>query len=189
MSFFSTKHFENNLYEFLHLRPLKINVPLDAAKTKFVDMQVTFGCHCFTESFVEGTHQDHHRYTHERELRAFDLARHECSLQLPQVIQTLLQGWVYDVIESLTYEAQIILASKPDRLVPYSIFFSLEKDKSATMPALIMFVKSAYEKALVAPPNTEKWRFRSLAGQVSGAFPPKPKPTRPQPKKKKKKAP
>lgn len=189
MSIFPTKHFENNLYEFLHLRPRKVEVPLDAAKTKFVDMHVTFGCHCFTESFVEGIHQDHHRYTHEKELRAFDLARHECSLQLPQVILDLLQGWAYDVLESFTYEAQITLASKPGGAVPYSIFFSLEKDKSVTVPALIMFVKSAYERALVARANTERKRFRSLAGQISGAFPAKSKPARPQPKKKKKKAP
>jgi hypothetical protein len=69
----------------------------------------------------------------------------------------------------------------------YSIFFSLRKDKRAQLPALQMFVKSAYLKPLVARSNAQHWRFLSLAGQISGAFPPKAK--KPKPTKKKKKAP
>lgn len=154
-------------------------------------MHVTFSCHCFTEGFSAEFHQDHHRYTYLGELRAFDPVRHECSLQLPAIIQKLLKGRVFDLGESWTYEAQIQLNSGPGVFVQYSIFFSLKKDKTIATPALVMYVKSAYQKSLgqMISATTKGQRFPSLAGQISGAFPPQSKPTRPQPKKKKKKAP
>lgn len=186
MSNFPSKKFEGTLYTFEHLDPLEMTLPLNAEGTTLIDMYVTFGCHCFTEEFNISQHQDHHRYTYKGELRAFDARRYECSLQLPQLMTAMQKGTIYNADESYTYAAHITLESMTGPQT-YSIFFSLQKDQSAPVPALRMFVKSAYLKPLVARTNAQSWRFVSLAGQISGAFPPKEK--KPKPAKKKKKAP
>lgn len=186
MSNFPHKQFEGTLYKFDHLDPVQMKLPLNAEGTNNIDLHVTFGCHCFTEEFDAGQHRPDHRYTYKGELRAFDVLRYECSLQLPQVMQAMQKGTIYNADESYTYAAHITLASI-DGPQTYSVFFSLQKDKSLRTPALRMFVKSAYLKPLVAKAGAQSWRFVSLAGQISGAFPPKEK--KPKPAKKKKKAP
>lgn len=186
MSNFPHKQFEGTLYKFDHLDPMQMTLPLNAEGTTIIDLHVTFGCHCFTEEFDAGQHRPDHRYTYKGELRAFDVLRYECSLQLPQVMQAMQKGTIYNADESYTYAAHITLASI-DGPQTYSVFFSLQKDKSVETPALRMFVKSAYLKPLVAKAGAQSWRFVSLAGQISGAFPPKEK--KPKPVKKKKKAP
>jgi hypothetical protein len=182
MTFFNAKQFMGVLYEFTHLNPKQIQVPLNSLKTAFVELHVTFGCHCFTESFDDAIHQEHHRYTHKGELRAFDVPRYDCSLQLPTIMQAMLAGTIYYAEESYTYVAQINIQGAQGTQA-YSVFFSLEKNKEIEEPALRMFVKSAYLRPLAAKKNAQTWRFVSLAGQISGAFPPKEK--KPKPKKKK----
>jgi len=186
MSNFHNKPFEGITYTFGHLQPLQMKVPLNAEGSLVIDMHVTFGCHCFTEGFDETLHRPDHRYTYREETRAFDLQRYQCSLQLPQLMQAMLKGTIYNADESYTYAAHITLPSIAGPQ-SYSIFFNLEKDKRAKEPAVRMFVKSAYLKPLVAKTNAQNWRFASLAGQIADAFPPKEK--KPKPVKKKKKAP
>ncbi|WP_342116635.1 hypothetical protein [Pseudoduganella sp. OTU4001] len=181
MSNFRHKQFNGKLYTFEHLAPIRVKVPLNASATSEVDLHITFGCHCFTEAFSSAKHQDQHRYIHKGELRAFDLLRHECSMQLPSVLERMLRGTIYRAGDSYTYSAQIELEFAAGTQ-SYSVFFSLEKDRTVQVPALRMFVKSAYLKPLVAKPNAQSWRFPSLAGQVSGAFPPQEKKTRPKKK-------
>jgi hypothetical protein len=185
MSNFAYKQFEGTLYKFDHLDPIQMKLPLNAIGTNIIDMHVTFGCHCFTEEFVAAQHRPDHRYVHDGEVRAFDTLRYQCSLQLPQVMQAMLKGTIYNADESYTYAAHITLAGLAGPQT-YSVFFNLEKDRGVQTPALRMFVKSAYFKPLVAA-GAQNWRFVSLAGQISGAFPPKVK--KPKPTKKKKKAP
>jgi hypothetical protein len=184
MSDFPHKRFNGTLYTFDHLAAMQMTVPLNAQATNVIDLHITFGCHCFTEGFDPARHFEPHRYTYKGELRAFDVLRHDCSLQLPKVMQAMLKGTIYNAEESYTYAAQITLESIVGSQ-SYSVFFSLEKDRNVQVPALRMFVKSAYLKPLVARPNAQSWRFPSLAGQVSGVFSPKEK--KPRPKKKEKK--
>jgi hypothetical protein len=186
MSSFPHKQFAGELYKFEHLEALQLKLPLNAEATNVVDLHVTFGCHCFTEEFDQANHRPDHRYTFKGELRAFDTLRYECSLQLPRLLQEMQKGTIYNADESYTYAAHITLESVAGPQT-YSIFFSLKKDKNAKTPALRMYVKSAYLKPLVAKANAQSWRFISLAGQISGVFPPKEK--KPKPAKKKKKAP
>lgn len=186
MSKFPHKQFEGTLYKFDHLDPLQMKLPLNAEGTNTIDLHITFGCHCFTEEFDADQHRPDHRYAYKGELRAFNTLRYECSLQLPQVMQAMQKGTIYNADESYTYAAHITLESVTGPQT-YSVFFSLQKDKSVEIPALRMFVKSAYLKPLVAKAGAQSWRFVSLAGQISGAFPPKEK--KPKPTKKKKKAP
>lgn len=186
MSNFPHKQFEGTLYKFDHLDPMQMKLPLNAEGTNTIDLHVTFGCHCFTEEFDPAQHRPDHRYTHKGELRAFDTLRYECSLQLHHVMQAMQKGTIYNADESYTYAAHITVPALAGPQT-YSVFFSLQKDKSVQTPALRMFVKSAYLKPLVAKAGAQSWRFVSLAGQISGAFPPKEK--KPKPAKKKKKAP
>ncbi len=186
MSNFPNKQFQGQLYTFGHLQPVQIKVPLNAQGGLAIDMHVTFGCHCFTEEFDAAVHRPHHRYTYKGELRAFDTLRYTCSLQLPQLMQAMLQGTIYNAEESYTYAARVTLESFQGPQ-SYSIFFNLKKDKQVSTPAICMFVKSAYLKPLVAKTNAKNWRFTSLAGQIAEVFPPREK--KPRPTKKKKKAP
>lgn len=186
MSNFPNKQFEGRRYQFGHLEPMQMKLPLNAGKTTFIDMHVAFGCHCFTEEFDASQHRPDHRYTYNGELRAFNTLRYECSLQLPRLMHAMQNGTIYNADESYTYAAHITVESISGPQT-YSIFFSLQKDCSVQTPALSMFVKSAYLKPLVAKTNAQSWRFVSLAGEISGAFPPKKK--KPKPAKKKKKAP
>jgi predicted RNase H-like HicB family nuclease len=181
MSNFPHKTFEGAVYEFHHLAPFLSNVALNAQATEHVSLHVSYSIHCFTEEFDSANHLDHHRYKHENELRAFDVTRYRCSLQLPALIAAMLSGTVYRAKhKNYTYVAQISLG---DQQQPYSIFFGLKNDASATVPTVRMYVQSAYLKPLVVSPSAQSWRFKSLAGQISGIFEvPKPKP-KPQKKK------
>lgn len=173
---FSAKEFMGQVYTFDHLKPYTVNVPLQSTMCPELPVSIRFGSHCFTEAFDHALHKDHHRYTHQGELRAFDLTRFECSLRLPAAITQLLAGKIYNANRSYTYVAQISL---PDPLgrENYSIFFSLERNKKVPEPALLMFIKSAYIKGLAAPKHAQSWRFSALAGQIAGVYPKK----RPQP--------
>ena len=182
MSNFPQKHFLGATYAFTHLKPIVQEIPLQTQKTSFLRVHVTFGCHCFTEEFDHHQHQQHHRYVYKGELRAFDLLRYECSLELPKVIGCLLRGRVYLADESYTYAAQITIESAAGPQ-GYCVFFSLEKDTKEVAPAVRMFVKSAYLRPTVVKQNAQGWRFVSWAGQLSGAFTAKEK--KPRPKKKK----
>ena len=179
VAYFHSKNFQGVEYHFTHLEPISTKVALNATATKHVELHVIFGCHCFTEEFDPNTHMDHDRYTFRGELRAFNVLRYECSLQLPVVLPSLLKGRIHRANDSLTYVAHII-ASTSQGLQPYSIFFNLEIDKEKPSPALKMYIKSAYLKPLVAKSNAQTWRFISLAGEMTGEFikVTKPRPTK-----------
>lgn len=183
MANFPKKTFQGVTYDFLHLDPFFKTISLDAKGTEHAALHVSFSIHCFTEEFDQAAHIAHHTYTHNNETRAFDLTRHNCSLQLPALINTMLTGKVYRAKNNnYTYVAQIALAGQNQ---PYSIFFDLKKDGGATgvVPTLRMYVQSAYLKPLVVSPHATNWRFGSLAGQIAGVFT---KPAKkPRPKKKK----
>jgi hypothetical protein len=166
---FPAKEFMGQVYTFDHLKPYTVKVPLQSAICPELAVSIGFGSHCFTEAFDHALHKDHHRYKHKGELRAFDLTRFECSLQLPGAITQLLSGKIYNANRSYTYVAQISL---PDPLgrENYSIFFSLERNKKVSEPALLMFIKSAYIKGLAAPKHAQSWRFSALAGQIAGLY-------------------
>lgn len=184
MSKFPAKRFEGAVYTFDHLAPLRVKVPLNAAGTQVIEMQVRFGCHCFSETFDPALHLDHHRYLHHGELRAFSPVRYECSRQLPAIIRALIKGTIYHAGPSYTYRALITLPSA-DQSQDYWVFFSLTPDRQSSGPALNLFVKSAYLKPHAPfPPHARNWRFPALAGQIAGVFQPKAKKPRPHKKKK-----
>lgn len=174
MTQFASKQYEGRTYTFEHLQPMTIGLQLNIKGRQHLhrlDIDVTFGCHCFTEAFVEGTHGAHHRYTHEGELRAFEPLRYECSLQLPQVMNGIEAGLIYRSDQSYTYVARITLTSEggPQE---YSVFFSLNRPaRNQQEPAsrLMMYVKSAYLAPLKARgKNARNWRFKGLVSEIAG---------------------
>ncbi len=172
MSDFPNKQFDGTTYTFGHLAPLALEVPLVVSGEPLtIPVNVTFGCHCFTEEFNEAVHLEHHRYAHRHEVRAFDLTRYQCSLLLPEVVQGITTGRIYLADQSYTYVAQIPLPPASG-LESYSLFFSLNKKRSAQAPAAEMYLKSAYLAPLKSKKNAQSWRFAALVGQVAGAFPP-----------------
>lgn len=174
MSNFANKTFDGQVYTFPHLQKITLSVDLViSSRPVIIPVHVTFGCHCFTEDFDSEKHGGHHRYTHLGEERAFDVERYQCSLQLPQVMNAMLTGTIYRADRSFTYVSQIVLPPSTG-LEPYSIFFSLEKTRKSAVPAVEMFVKSAYLSALKHSPNAQSWRFKALVGQKAEVFPAKP---------------
>lgn len=172
MSDFPHKAFEGKVYAFPHLARMTLSVELTVKGNPInIPVRITFGCHCFTEAFDPGKHTDHHRYAHLHEVRAFNVERYECSLQLPQVMQAMLGGKIYRADHNYTYVAQIAL---PPTLgtTAYSVFFSLEKTRKAQGPSVDMYVKSAYPSALKHSPNAQSWRFKALVGETADVFPP-----------------
>ncbi len=162
MSNFRNKHFEGALYTFEHLTPLTLDVSLTVKQELLsIPINVTFGCHCFTEKFDSDTHGEHFRYQHLTEVRAFDVERYQCSLHLPSVIQGIVSGTIYRSDQNYTYVTQINLPTLTG-LQPYSIFFSLEKTRRSVTPAVEMYVKSAYISALKSGSNAQNWRFKKL---------------------------
>jgi hypothetical protein len=124
MSDFPSKHFQGKRYEFTHLRPLQMTLVCGEANAQKIHIHTSFSIHCFTEAFDTAKHLDHHRYTFQQELRAFDPVRYECSLSLPDIIRGLARSKIYRASNSnYTYVAQIKLAESPQ---PYSIFFQLK---------------------------------------------------------------
>lgn len=177
MSDFPNKQFNGTTYTFGHLAPTSVHVPLVVAGQELtIPVHVTFGCHCFTEEFNEAMHQEHHRYTHRHETRAFDVTRYQCSLQLPEVLQGITRGRIYLADQSYTYVAQISLPPATG-MESYSLFFSLNRKRNADAPAAEMYLKSAYLSPLKSKKNAQSWRFAALVGEVSGAFPPPKAPT------------
>lgn len=170
VSDFPHKHFEGETYTFGHLAKTTLSVDLVvSAQPLQIPVHVTYGCHCFTEEFVEGKHGPHHRYSHLQEVRAFNVERYECSLQLPQAMVKMLDGKIYRADRSYTYVTQIALP--PDTgAQAYSIFFSLEKKRQSASPAVELYVKSAYLSPLKHHPNAQSWRFKALVGKTAGVF-------------------
>lgn len=170
MSDFAHKQFDGNLYTFNHLtkKTLAVNFDINADKV-VVPVHITFGCHCFTEEFDPKQHSDHHRYSHMHEVRAFDVERYQCSLQLPHVMDSMLTGKIYRSDKSYTYVTQIALPSAGGGQ-SYSIFFSLEKAKKQVDPAVELYVKSAYLSTLKHSANAQNWRFKALVGKKAGLF-------------------
>ena len=169
---FAVKQFEGHTYTFDHLQPRTIDLALQGRGQRHaLRVDVTFGCHCFTEEFDVVIHSDHHRYTHEGEVRAFDVERYGCSLHLPQVLTTIASGTIYRSDTSYTYVTKITLQSRTGP-VDYSMFFSLTKPSKAdkTKPAdrLLMYVKSAYPASLKSGPGAQNWRFKKLVCEVAG---------------------
>jgi hypothetical protein len=174
VSNFPNKSFEGKVYTFPHLEQMTLPIDLVVSQQPIViPVRITFGCHCFTEAFDPARHGDHHRYTHRGEERAFDVERYDCSLQLPQVMEAMRHGTIYKGDQSYTYVAQIMLPPETGRQ-PYSIFFSLNKTRNSSVPAVDLYVKSAYLSALKYSPHAQSWRFKALVGDIAQVFRPLP---------------
>ena len=175
MSCFPIKKFQGQVYTFAHLNgeTREINYEIDGIAKKII-IDVTFGWHCFTETFDSNIHNQEHVYKHKDHIRAFNLERYECSQHLPSSLDRLMNGLVYRSNQNFTYVLQIQISTSKGN-VPYSIFFSLSNIRKSNKLhsnkiVLDLYVKSAYLTHLKSGKNAQNARFRKIAGETAGFF-------------------
>ncbi|MGI9401036.1 MAG: hypothetical protein ACR2O0_07275 [Rhizobiaceae bacterium] len=92
MPTFKNKSIGGQTYDLKHLEPFVF--PLDVDTNQYL-VRVQFSCHVFTEKYVDAKHTPDLKYIHRGELRAFDVRRHEFSIDLPNFIQSQGNRSVY----------------------------------------------------------------------------------------------
>jgi hypothetical protein len=134
-----TKRIAGVTYDLNHLNPFFMDIAPKFPGAPTYRVRVSFGCHTFTREFKPADTPDV-RFTHKGETRCFCTHRHNCSLQLPPI----LQGQISRVY--FTQRGTYFIAPRLPRLAsPYFITFDVERSKSPGH-VVSMFVASAYEK-------------------------------------------
>jgi hypothetical protein len=146
---FQNKTYNGQTYNLDHLDPFILSVVFEDITYNAL---IEFSCHCFTETFDPAQHDQHAAYTYGNETRAFDLARYDLSLSLPDRFRALGNNNVYHTKkESFFFLRKVNVAGAQ---LPYLVFFRSFKSKSAAYDVIVE-VSSAYTKpnmALYASP-------------------------------------
>lgn len=172
MNKFRNKRFNGLTYQFTHLNPMRIEVELknsNTSETLTACIDIRFSHHCFTVEFINGTHQDHHAYSHAGEKRAFNLDRYTLSLQLPTHMRRISGAYIHHA-DNGNYRYMVDIPVEGSRNLSYSIFFNLAPKSKARRDHLKMFVVSAYIKNTKPKVNSRTRRFKSLVAEVSDIF-------------------
>ena len=172
MNKFRNKKFKGVVYQFTHLNPMRIEVELKNSNTLeslTACIDIGFSHHCFTVEFKDGTHQDHHTYSHAGEKRAFDINRYELSLQLPTHMHRISGAYIHHA-DNGNYRYMVDIPIDGSKNLSYSIFFNLALKNKAQRNHLKMFVVSAYIKNAKPKANARTRRFKSLVAEVSDIF-------------------
>ncbi len=130
------------IYDLNHLSPFIIAVTPKADGAPTFTVLVTFGHHCFTREWREGTDDPALRYAIDRDVRCFCPERYALSLGLPAIVTTAATGKVY-FSQDRNY---LIVEAVHELSGPYAVFFKLEKAERLRKADAVMFVVSAYEK-------------------------------------------
>ena len=140
---------------------MTLNVaPDDKPETIPVSVLVNFSCHCFTEKF---DCDPAFEYRHGREVRSFDEQRYALSLNLPSIIQAIIDKKVFFTRE--TNYLSVELVDHDGMQIRYTVFFDLKRARDADHD-LVMTVESAYIKEAL-PRHLDKIRFRILVGKIA----------------------
>lgn len=140
MAKFPEKTLHGKTYDLGHLDPMAMQVTY---QDRTLETLVDFSCHCFTEMFSAGKHTADHSYHFGGEHRAFDVARHALSLDLPHHFATLGNQTVYHTQKESFFFIRTV-TDAGDR-VPYVVFFRSFKSKLEGKDVFIE-VSSAYPK-------------------------------------------
>jgi len=164
-------------YALSHLHPFIQELELAATArhpARTVQLHVSFGLHTFTRR-TEPDDEPHELYRDNREVRTFDSARYERSLELPNIFRTLhtrrcefargLGGQInYVTVES----------AAGDR---YAAFFDLRRFKKVGPDAVHLMVQSAYVLDAGKPaPGRGRIHFHALLGHTLRGTVPRPPP-------------
>ena len=136
--------FENNglFYDLNHLSPFTITVTPKADGAPTFTVLVTFGHHCFTREWREGTDDPALRYALDRDVRYFCPKRYVLSFELATIVKAAATGKVY-----FSQDRNYLIVEAVDGLAgAYAVFFKLEKAGRLRKADAVMFVVSAYEK-------------------------------------------
>jgi hypothetical protein len=157
--------FESNglVYDLNHLSSFTITVMPKADGAPKFTVLVTFGHHCFTREWRQGTDDPALRYVIDREVRCFCPERYALSLGLPAIVKAAATGKVY-----FSQDRNYLIVEAVDELAgTYAIFFKLEKAGRLHSVHAVMFVVSAYEKRnLPAKSRLPSISFATLVGKT-----------------------
>ena len=141
MIVFRPKRFQGKTYDFSHLNPFTFDLDVDE---RCFGVGVSFSCHCFTVKLTSA-HSPDFLYDHGGERRAFDLLRHELSLQLPDFFRQLGNRSVY-----WSNKGNFFFWRSPALLnAPYLVFFDAVKAARPGVDVQI-HVRSAHPKPNMA---------------------------------------
>lgn len=133
---------EGLIYDLNHLSPFTIAVTPKANGAPTFTVLLTFGHHCFTREWREGTDDSALRYAIDRDVRCFCPERYALSLALPAIVKAAATGKVY-----FSQDRNYLIVEAVDGLAgAYAVFFKLEKAGRLHNVDAVMFVVSAYEK-------------------------------------------
>ena len=82
-------------YPLRHLRGFRVVVPAKDPLLKPMELQVTFSCHVYSESWKAALHQASHRFVEDDQERSFCPVRYGCSIKIEQIIRNGLEGKVF----------------------------------------------------------------------------------------------
>jgi hypothetical protein len=133
-----------NTYDLTHLHPRQV-IYLQQAKEdkpeRRYKVDVTFTLHCFTRGLKSGEQPDNALlYSDPRETRVFDFRRYSLSLQLPGIIDTLLEQKCFHTGQSNFFTVKLI--DENGTPVEYEVFFKAYKPEKKR--PLTLIVESAY---------------------------------------------
>lgn len=154
-----------------HLAPAILSCPSEAFGRDIL-IEIEYSNHCYTSDFVPGLHQPADIVVRERHrvARVFDAIRHELSIGLPSLMETLPSSKVYMTAVQRNYIFSTVVTLPVGNVAAtYQVFFTLRRAAPGAGHDLRLFVESAYP--LDGPPMKAKRpssiRFAILALKVA----------------------
>lgn len=149
-------------YALDHIDPFTVQVPtLDGLRVR--KLLVSFGLHCFTVDASKCDPVSFTEVSEDGDARAFCAFRHGWSQSLPQIVRYHVAGKAFESRDRNGAWGHFFYERK-DRLVPYAVYFRLEKSSKGAGIDGILRIVSAYENADL--PATHKFQSINFARLV-----------------------
>lgn len=133
-------------------------------KTRELMLYVSFGLHTFTRVAV-ASDADADCYSDDRETRAFDLARYQCSSKLPEMFRTLEHRRLEFAVSQ--HGALNYVTMELESGLRYAAFFNLRRFHKMGPAAIHIPVVSAYPLTPGKPhPGKGRVRLSTLLGHA-----------------------
>ncbi len=129
-------------------------------------IRIIYSLHCFTVMY-QNSNDPALNYSDNRETRTFSYERYQLSFQLPKIIKTLEQGFVYH-----TGKRNFLRIDNANG-EQLEVFFTVQKSKESELD-LQLYVQSAYVRTKGNSPKAGKIRFAIVAYNTLNNKPIKP---------------
>lgn len=148
-----------------HLQPFTFSFDcVSLNKKNLLRVKIVFSSHCISKKYDASTHPPNDTIIDidTSNKRTFCPVRHQCSLDLPEVIQHLQKNpeiHIHKTHHNRNWNYSITLPTYND---PYIVFFTLEAQKNKTREDLFLFIESAYPNTTPGYPEQAGSRMFSL---------------------------